>query len=560
MLSEITIENVAVIEKASVAFGPGFTVLTGETGAGKSIMIDSINAILGGRTSKDLVRSGAQKACLWARFSSLSAPLRESLCRLGYETEEELLLYREISSDGKGQCRVNGSPATASILKEIGAALIQVHGQHDNHSLTNPAKHLPLLDLYAGHGPLLQEYYSMYNNLVLLQKEKDDLSLNEAEKARKIDLLQYEVDEIQNAQLSAGEEEELLERRNVARNQKALLEALFAARQALAGTEDLEGAVALLGQASQQVDAAADIAAGTLAPLADTLRDTLYNAREWEGEIGQSIEEYSQEADSLDEIEARLDILYRLKQKYGSTLEEVLSYGQRAEEELQRIETSQERVEQLSAEIETQHKAVQALADKLTKEREKAFEQFFKEIRDSLAALNMPGARMELRRKTVPLGPTGQDEIEFLFSANPGETPKPMAKIASGGELARVMLAFKNTLARRDEMPTVIYDEIDTGISGQAAGKIGRMLKDTAGDRQVICVTHTAQIAAFADEHLYIEKMVEKGRTFTKIHRLDEKGRVGELARIVSGDKVTSAALANAQEMLSLARQPGQNS
>ncbi len=552
MLSEITIENVAVIEKAHIVFGPGFTALTGETGAGKSILIDSINAILGNRASKDLVRSGAAKARIWAGFENLSAALWAKLEELGYPEDEQLILQREISADGKSQCRINGAPATAAVLKEVGVQLIQIHGQHDNQSLTNEAKHLPLLDLYAGHGAVLQEYYIKYNYLLETQKQIDAVSMNEGEKNRKIELLRYELEEIDNAELRAGEEEELLERRNIVRNAQALLDALAAAQAALAGDDEGGGAISLLGQAAQELEAAAAIAE-PLGEVAEAVREAFYTAREWERDLQHQFLAYSQGGEPLDQIEARLDQLYRLKQKYGSSVEAVIDYGEKAALALAGIEVSAEKLEALEKQKAATFAAAQKLADELSQSRKKAFERFYAEIQTSLAFLNMPGVRMALRQTKVPLGPSGQDEIEFLLSANPGELPKPLAKIASGGELARVMLAVKNALAQRDDMPTVIYDEIDTGISGQAAGKIGRMLKDTAGDRQVLCVTHSAQIAAYASEHLYIEKRVDKGRTYTNIKQLDREGRIEELARIVSGDKVTEAAKANAEEMLAAA-------
>ncbi len=554
MLSEITIENVAVIEKAHICFGPGFTVLTGETGAGKSIMIDSINAILGNRASKDLVRSGADKARIWATFQEVDEALWKKLDELGFSQEDELILQREISAEGKSQCRVNGMPATAAVLKEIGVALVQIHGQHDNHSLTQEAKHLPLLDLYAGHGDLLAEYAKAYEAWTGVRRQMDALSMNEAEKARKIDLLQYEAEEIERAGLQAGEEEDLMERRNLVRNAQALLDALNTASLALSGDEEEgEGAVVLLGQASSQLDAAAAIAS-PLVELADSLREAFYSAREWERELQHSIAEYSGEGESLDAIEARLDLLYRLKQKYGPSVEAIMAYGERAAQELQSIQTSGQRLAELSRQEEAQRAQTQALADRLSRAREEAFVRFYEEIKEALAFLNMPGAKMALRQEKVALGPGGQDEIEFLFSANPGEEPRPLAKIASGGELARVMLAVKNALAQRDDMPTVIYDEIDTGISGQTAGKIGQMLQDTSGGRQVICVTHTAQIAAYANAHLYIEKQVENGRTYTNIRPLSREERVDELARIVSGNQLSEAARANADEMLRLAK------
>ncbi len=553
MLSEIVIENLAVIEKAQISFGPGFTVLTGETGAGKSIMIDSINAILGNRTSKDLVRSGADKARILASFQNVSHTICQKLEELGYPAEEDLILQREISLEGKSQCRINGMPATAAVLKELGAQLIQIHGQHDNHSLTSENKHLPLLDLYAAHEQLLQQYQVAYRQWQTTKKECEALQFNEAEKTRKIELLRYEIEEIEHAQLQKGEEESLLDRRNRQRNAQALMESLYSAKGALEGGDDGEdGAVTLLGIALGQIESAASIAA-PLSEMADTMRDLYYATQELERELQHSIHRYEEDDVSLDELEARLDQLYRLKQKYGSSIEAVMLYQENALLELNTIEGAEEQLKKLRFQLSEHQKMAQDLADKLSKSRLQAFKKFSKEIQDSLQFLNMSGAKMALRHEKTSLGPNGEDEMEFLFSANLGEEPKPLAKIASGGELSRVMLAIKNALAQRDDMPTVIYDEIDVGISGQTAGQIGQVLWKTACERQVLCVTHTAQIAAYADEHLFISKNVEQGRTFTNIQKLSEQARANELARIISGEQMTSTAKANAGEMLASA-------
>ncbi len=554
MLSEIIIENLAVIEKAQISFGSGFTVLTGETGAGKSIMVDSIQAILGNRASKDLVRSGAEKARIWATFTNVSPSLSAKLEELGYPTDDDLILQRDISLEGKSQCRINMMPATAAVLKEIGAELVQIHGQHDNHSLTNESKHLSLLDLFAGHDALIKHYQNSYQLWQSTKKETESLLFDESEKNRKIDLLRYEIQEIGQANLIEGEEDALIERRNRQRNAQALMEALQTSQQALQGSDNDEvGAITLLGTALRQLELAAEISS-PLGILADGMRDLFYSAQELERDIQLSIRQFEEEEETLNDLENRLDQLYRLKQKYGPSVEAVILYGQQAERELQAIEGVEERLQALSKLEEEQKSQALKLAEELSYSRLLAFERFSKDIQDSLQYLNMAGARLELRREQVDLSHLGQDALEFLFSANPGETPKPLSKIASGGELSRVMLAIKNALVLRDDMPTVIYDEIDTGISGETAGKIGRVLEGTACERQVLCVTHTAQIAAFADEHLFISKKVVDGRTYTSIQTLSEENRIDELARIMSGEQVTMAAKANAAEMLEKAK------
>ncbi len=555
MLKEIIIENLAVIEKARVSFGGGFTVLTGETGAGKSIIIDSIQAILGNRTSKDLVRSGADKARIWATFQNLSVDLCQRLEAFGYPVEEELILQREISGEGKNQCRINGLPATASVLKEIGATLVQIHGQHDNHSLTSEAKHLPLLDLYAANDLLRERYVGLFQQWQSTKKSYEALQMNEAEKVRKLDLLRYEIQEIEAAQLKEGEEEALLERRNRLKNAQNLMFALHAAQSALDGDENDEeaGALTLLGQACGQLESAAEIDP-PLATMAENMREMYYTAQELARELQHSIHSYEDEEGSLDELEERLDLFYRLKQKYGGNIQAVILYGSKAKQELDIIEGAGERLQALLAQMKGEEKQVHALAEELSKNRLQAFEQLRKEIQNSLQDLNMAGACLALQHEQGELGMAGQDRVEFLFSANQGETPKPLAKIASGGELSRVMLAIKNALALRDEMPTVIYDEIDTGISGGTAGKIGRMMQAGARERQVLCVTHTAQIAAYADEQLLISKSVEHGRTYTSVRQLDREERINELARIISGESFTSVAKANATEMLDSAQ------
>ena len=549
MLNEITIENVAVIEKASAVFGDGFNVLTGETGAGKSILIDSINAILGNRTSRDIVRSGAAKASIWATFSDISPNIIAQLESAGYPSDGELLLYREISVDGKSSCRINGMPATAGILKDICSGLIHIHGQHDNHSLLNPLKHIGILDLFAQNEALLAEYKEEYHKLMALRREIDKLSVNESEKERKMDLLRYELEEIEGADLTPGEEEELEEKRQIIRHSQRIMEALNLAYMALSGGEEGTGAVGLLGEAGTELTEAAGYATD-LASYAEQLNDLYYTASEISSDIQNNMENYIFDSQELDEVESRIDTIYRLKQKYGGSIEDIITYGGNARDELEGIEFSAERLEILQKNIGKLTDNVKKLADDLSETRTKAFDRLSKDISSALDFLNMPGIQMSLERKEVAFGQDGQDEIEFFIATNPGETPKPLAKIASGGELSRIMLALKSALAERDDLATVIYDEIDTGISGLAAGRIGRMLHDTSLGRQVICVTHTAQVAAYASRHLLIEKQVEDGRTFTHIRELVKEERVEELARIISGDTISEISLANAREML----------
>lgn len=553
MLCEITIENVAVIEKATATFAEGFTVLTGETGAGKSIMIDSINAILGNRTSRDIVRSGAAKASIWASFQDVPPATIAHLAEAGYECDGELLLQREINIDGKSTCRINGAPATAATLREVCGGLVNIHGQHDNQSLMNPARHIDVLDAFAKNKDLLARYTIAYDRLSALDREIRGLSMSEAEKQRKLDMLRYEVAEIEDAEVAADEEDLLLEQREKVRNSQSIMQALAGAYQALSGDEDTAGAAVLLADAAREMTGAA-AHAPELAHFADSLSEIYYNISEMASDISGCIADFDFSEKSLESLEERLDVLYRLKQKYGPTLEDVLAYGERAHNELDEIEFAGERLEKLTRQRAQAAAEVQELADSLTESRRDAFDKLNKETADALAFLNMPGIQMALHETRVEPGLTGQDEMEFYLSTNPGEAPKAMAKVASGGELARIMLALKSALADRDDMPTVIYDEIDTGISGMAAGRVGQLLRDTAaGGRQVICVTHTAQIAAFAQRHLLIKKEVSQGRTFTHIRELDEEGSIQELARIISGDKVTDTSLANAREMRQMA-------
>ena len=549
MLSSLQIENVAVIQKANVHFEKGLNVLTGETGAGKSILIDSINAILGNRASKDLVRTGAAKAVIRAAFEEVPPAVLDSLEKAGYERSEALLLSREITAEGKSTCRINGMPATAAVLRELCGGLININGQHDSVGLLNPARHEGILDAYAQNSAEYQAYYAIYRELVGVKKTLDAMITDEGEKQRRIDLLSYQVQEIDDAALTAGEEQTLESRRKVLANASTIRDRIAQCYALLSGGDEAPGAVDLLGEASNAVDAAAQLD-GELSAGAGQLLDLYYTAKDVAADLIGRLDAYDTNDAELDEIEQRIDLIYKLRRKYGDTVEDILAFGERARQELEMIQSSQERVEHLQKEQRRLYTLAREKAELLTQTRLKAFEELNKRISDTLDFLNMPGVRMTLRHTRGPLASHGQDSIEFYISTNPGEAPKPLAKIASGGELSRITLAIKNAMADKDAVPTVIYDEIDSGVSGKAASRIGEVLRQSAEGHQILCITHTAQIAALADCHLLIQKNITNERTYTEIHPLDENGRVEALARLISGDHVTELSLANAREML----------
>ena len=549
MLSSLQIENVAVIQKANVHFEKGLNVLTGETGAGKAILIDSINAILGNRTSKDLVRTGAAKAVIRAAFEDVPPAVLDSLEKAGYERSEALLLSREITAEGKSACRINGMPATAAVLRELCGGLININGQHDSVGLLNPARHEGILDAYAQNSAEYQAYYAIYRELVGVKKTLDAMITDESEKQRRIDLLSYQVQEIDDAGLTAGEEQTLESRRKVLANASTIRDRIAQCYALLSGGDEAPGAVDLLGEASNAVDAAAQLD-GELSAGAGQLLDLYYTAKDVAADLIGRLDAYDTNDAELDEIEQRIDLIYKLRRKYGDTVEDILAFGERARKELEMIQSSQERVEHLQKEQRRLYTLAREKAEALTQTRLKAFDELNKRISGTLDFLNMPGVRMTLRHSRGPLASHGQDSIEFYISTNPGEAPKPLAKIASGGELSRITLAIKNAMADKDAVPTVIYDEIDSGVSGKAASRIGEVLRQSAEGHQILCITHTAQIAALADCHLLIQKNITNERTYTEIHPLDENGRVEALARLISGDHVTELSLANAREML----------
>ena len=552
MLTSLRIENVAVIEKVQVQFTAGLNVLTGETGAGKSILIDSISAILGNRISRDLVRTGAPKACIWATFDQLPKQVKMQLEQAGYDAGEELLIYREITAEGKSHCRINGMPATVSVLRDITAGLINIHGQHDSQGLTDPAKHLGILDAFAQNQNEFHAYRKVYKELIAVKRQADALQLDEAEKQRRMELLRFQLNEIEDASLQIGEEERLVTRRQIISHAQTILEQIASAHGALSGGDEFSGAADLLGGANGALEQAAMLDE-SLQPLQERLADLYYNARELAVDLASRLDDYGFDPAELDQLEQRLDIIYRLKNKYGAdSVEELLQLAEKSREELEHIERADETLEQLNKQKQALYQEAKVLAEKLTQTRLTSFERMEQQLVEACTFLNMPGTRFVLQHSRGPLAGSGQDTVEFYISTNLGEAPKSLAKIASGGELSRIMLALKSALAEKDAIPTVIYDEIDTGVSGLAAGRIGEKLRQTSKGRQVLCITHTAQIAALATSHLLIQKNVEGQRTFTQIHPLDQAGRVQELARIISGDHITDLSLANAREMLSL--------
>ena len=554
MLRELTIENVAVIEKTVVRFDRGFNALTGETGAGKSILIDSINAILGSRTSRDIVRNKAPKARIWAVFCELPARLTAKLEEDGYDGEEdELLLYREISADGKSGCRINGRPAPAAYLRELCEDLITIHGQHDNQSLLDPSRHLGILDAFAKNRPLYEAYYKEYRALVAVERELKSLVTDEREKEARLELLRYQINEIEAADLKPGEEEVLAAQRTRMQHARKIADALNAALQALDGDPDEGGgAVDLLADASGETDGVVEYLP-ELAEHNERLKEIYYTAQELSADLRAQLETLEMDPQALAQLEDRLDVFYRLKQKYGATAQEILDFGEHARQELEKIEFADEYMDKLYAKRETLLASTVKAAKALTKSRLDAFARLQKKLQESLAYLNMGGVEFSLKHSLGALASAGQDSVEFYIVTNRGEQPKPLAKIASGGELSRIMLALKNALADSDDLGTVIYDEIDTGVSGLAAGRIGSVMQQTSGaGRQIICVTHTAQIAACADNHLLIEKSTEGDRTYTEVHTLAEDERIDELARIISGNYITELSRASAAEMLQM--------
>lgn len=552
MLTSLQIENIAVIEKAEITFDKGLNVLTGETGAGKSIIIDSINAVLGERTTRELVRTGAPVAKVSALFFGLSHAAEQVLKSLDLEPEEDgsLLIQRSISSDGRSACRINGQTATVSMLRQLGSELINIHGQHDSQSLLSSEKHIGFIDALAQDEELLVEYRGLYAAYVKIRRALNELQMDEEEKLRKIDLLRFQIDELEAANLQIGEREKLTQERTRCLNAEKILQSLRRAYDAINGTEESLGASQLLTDAAAGLQDAAHYY-GAIESTAQEMLDLSYNLESYADEIRNAFDTLSYDPGDLEQIEERLDLLYKLSRKYGETEEEMLVYLEKARAELDEITFSEERVQKLDEERRETVRKIKALAVTLSDVRRQAGERFARQVEAELSYLDMPHVRFIVHHEQVKPGPNGADEIEFLISANPGEPPRPLAKIASGGELSRIMLAIKNVLSGSDEIGTLIFDEIDTGVSGRAAQKIALKLKQVSAGRQVICVTHLAQIAAQADCHLLIQKTVRDDQTYTQVDALDFEGRKRELARIMGGmDEITPLQLQSAEELL----------
>lgn len=553
MLKILHIENVAVIERADISFEGSFSVLTGETGAGKSIIIDAINTVLGHRTSKDIIRTGCDKVVVSALFDHLPSGTVDVLSENGYEPDEDgnLLISRTLQRNGNGLARINGRPATVSFLRELGQGLIDIHGQHDNQSLLDPKKHIEFIDKLAENEPLREEYYQEFKHLNDVRRRLLALEQEDDEKQRRVELLTYQIKELQSAQIAVGETEEIKRKLSVAENYQKIHRLLSDTYFYLQGDDEKDGGAELLKKA-----AAGLVSTGQaeFEKLSERLSEALALVEEVSGEVRAFSEngEYSEQ--ELSDLRDRLDLLHKLMVKYGDTEEKMLEYCRSTEEELDGLVHSEEEMNRLGAELDASTERLVNLAQKLTESRKKAAERFAKQVTEALKDLDMPRVAFEVQRTQGRYTKIGCDEIEFLLSANEGESVRPLHKIASGGELSRVMLAVKSILAEKDEVPTLIFDEIDTGISGHAALQVGQRIRQVSKSHQVLCVTHLAQIAAFADEHLLIEKTSAQNRVTTQVHLLDEDARVKEIARIMSGDQLTEHLLNSAKELLDRSR------
>ena len=552
MLKELNIENVAVIEKAAVEFSSGLNVLTGETGAGKSILIDSINAILGNRTTREIVRTGTDKSTIWATFTDVSKRIADDITAQGYDCDGTLILHRQITADGKSACRINGKPATAANVRAVCSTLINIHGQHDNQDLLNPDRHIYIIDNFAELAGILGEYSSVYSRMTKLKNAIEKMSMDEAEKERQLDLLKYQIEEIEKAELTVGEDADLAARRNMIRNSERILESIKGAYGVLAGDSENDGALSMIFSASGMLEKITGIN-DEIDGASDKLSESYYSLSDITSELRDLLDGFDYNPGDLEAVEERLDLIYKLKRKYGEEIEDVILYLEDSREQLENIEMSGELLEKYKAEYEIAFADAMKLAGQLSELRYSAFARFEERIKDELSYLNMPNVAFVTNCEKGKLTRLGFDIVEFYISTNVGEPPKPMSKIASGGELSRIMLAIKNALADKDDIDTLIFDEIDTGVSGASAARIGNKLKQSAASRQTICVTHSPQIAAYAGTHIKISKSVRGERTYTDIERLDDSGRKQELARIISGDNVTETALKNAAEMLELA-------
>lgn len=547
MLSLLHIENIAVIEQADISFDKGFNVLTGETGAGKSIVIDAISAILGQRAYRDMIRTGTSKASVRAVFTKVpNFPWFEEN---GVEYDEETVIQRDIFLDGKNVCRVNGTLVTVAILHKLGIQLINIHGQHDSASLFDEENHLRFLDAFADNGALLADYREKFAAVSELRRQIDRMTMDEGEKLRRMETLKYQISEIEKADLKSGEDEVLEQRRKLLQNSEKLSQGLEEASEALLGGDDSDGAAALLAQAAYALSRIARYS-DDYTGFQERLTDLKYQVQDIADEVRDSLDELSYSADELETIEARLDIIHRLRRKYGADCDEILAYLDKAQKELDEIEFADDRVEQLKKKLAKQEKQAWDAALALRKNRQEQGTVMAEKILSELSQLDMPRVQFQCHFRETELTSEGADAVAFYLSANAGEDLKPLSKVASGGELARIMLSMKNVLAEKDAVDTLIFDEVDTGVSGRAAQRIAEKLKSLASHKQVLCVTHLPQLAALADTHMLIAKSEHDGRTYTTVTPLDRKGRAMELARIIGGTNITETTLKSAEEML----------
>ncbi len=547
MLSLLHIENIAVIECADISFDQGFNVLTGETGAGKSIVIDAISAILGQRAYRDMIRTGAMKASVRAVFRDV--PKLAWFEEQGVEYDAETVIQREVYLDGRNICRVNGSLVTVSILHKLGIQLINIHGQHDSAALFDEENHLHFLDAFADNEQLLADYQARFQIVSQLRREISRLSMDEGEKLRRMESLKFQIDEISRAQLEVGEDEALEARRKVLQNSEKLSDAINAGVEYLYGSDETDGAATLMSQAERALSKVSRFDEN-LSQLHERVKDLMYQVQDAADGLRDCRDSFAYSAEELEQIESRLDIIHRLKRKYGADCAEILAYLERAQKELDDIEFADDRMIQLKKQLEKAQAEAQEWAEKLRASRKKAARVLAVRILDELHQLDMPRVQFECVFTEIELSPSGMDAVAFYMSANAGEALKPMSKVASGGELARIMLAMKNVLAEKDSVHTLIFDEVDTGVSGRAAQKVAEKLRSVAKSKQVLCVTHLPQIAALADTHLLITKAERDGRTYTSVTPLDLDGRKAELARIIGGTSITETTLKSAGEML----------
>ena len=547
MLSLLHIENIAVIESADISFDRGFNVLTGETGAGKSIVIDAISAILGERAYRDMIRTGAAKASVRAVFTDV--PEYPWFSENGVDYDPETVIQREIYLDGKNICRVNGSLVSVSILRKLGIQLINIHGQHDSASLFDEENHLAFLDAFADNQSLRESYSQAYQKVTELRREIDSLTMDESEKLRRMETLKYQIEEIEKAQLEPGEDEVLEQRRKLLQNAEKLSSGLEEATQCLYGGEDTDGAAGLLAQAEHAL-ARLGRFSDSFQSIHDRVADLMYQVQDAAEEVRDTRDSLNYSADELEQIESRLDVIHKLRRKYGVTCEDILAYLEKAKRELDEIEFADDHLERLKGKLKKAEKTAWDQALALRKNRQEKAELLSQRILAELSQLDMPRVQFSCRFQELELTPNGADGVAFYMSANAGEALKPMSKVASGGELARIMLAMKNVLAEKDQVNTLIFDEVDTGVSGRAAQKVAEKLRSVASHKQVLCVTHLPQLAALADTHLLIAKSERDGRTYTSVTPLDLEGRKRELARIIGGANITQTTLKSAEEML----------